>query len=347
MRVGFDCSPLVRPHPLGIVRVVHETVGAIEARGGLEVVRLAPTPGQELSSWRQRLLPKLAGERGLAGIHSFLSAFPLRGPGRRVQTIHELPWRHGVGENAGPRHRLWAAIGPLRADRVVCATEVVAGDLRRRLLPGAARVRVCPWGVGPPFGPAPPPGVVDEAVLHRYRLPEDPLVVCPGAVRPKKNLAAVLHGVAHLHDSGGPRVHVVVTGEETAQLRGDLGLVSRLGLNRHVSTPGVLSDEELAGLLRTSAAATVLSTSEGFGLPALEALSCGVGVLVPRASAQAEVAGAAGIEVEPADPESVAAGLRLAVEQRERDRELRIERARAFTWERSARAIEAVWEELA
>ncbi|MAF66998.1 MAG: hypothetical protein CMJ84_15245 [Planctomycetes bacterium] len=347
MRVGFDCSPLVRPHPAGIVRVVRETVEAIEARGVIELVRLAPPPGEKSARWRQRTLPRLVNERELRGVHSFLSAFPLLGSGLRVQTIHELPWRHGVRENAGARHRLWAALGPLRADRVLTSTEFVARKLRRRRLPGGDRVRVCPWGVGPPFAPEPPGGVVDEAVLHRYRLPEDALVTCPGAVRPKKNLAALLRGVARLHESRGDRVHVVVTGGPTAQLRRDLGLVSRLGLNRHVSTPGLLSDDEIAGLLRMSSAVSVLSTSEGFGLPVLEALACGAGVLVPHGSAQAEVAGEAGIEVEPSDPDSVAAGLRRALEERDLLRRARIERARGFSWERCAGAIEVLWEELA
>jgi alpha-1,3-rhamnosyl/mannosyltransferase len=347
MRVGFDCSPLVRPHPAGIVRVVRQTVEALEARGALELVRLAPTAGEKLSRWRQRVLPRAVREQGLCGIHSFVSAFPMRGPGRRVQTIHELPWRHGVRENADWRHRLWATVGPLRADRVLTATEFVACDLRRRRLPGADRVRVCPWGVGPPFEPEPPQGVVDEAVLHRYRLPDGALVVCLGAVRPKKNLAAVLRGVARLHERGGPRVHLVVTGAPTDQLRRDLGLVSRLGLNRHVSTPGELAEDEVASLLRASAAVAVLSTSEGFGLPVLEALACGVPVIVPGGSAQAEVAGEPGIEVNAEDADSVSAGLARAIEEREALRAPLAARSRAFSWDRCAQGIEAVWEELA
>jgi len=169
MRVGFDVSPLQRPHPPGVVRVVRELVAALEERARLEVVRLAPPEGAGLRRWRQRDLPREVVPRGLAGLHSFVSAFAWRGPGRRVQTVHELPWRHGVRENAGPRHRLWAALGPLLADRVLTASEHVARDLRRRRLPGAARVRVCPWGVGPPFAREPPPGGVDEVVLARCR----------------------------------------------------------------------------------------------------------------------------------------------------------------------------------
>src|SRR5262245_14997149 len=102
MRVGFDVSALTHPHSRGLTRVAAGLVPALERGGRTEVVRLAPERGVRLRSWRQRDLPRLA--RGLAGLHSFTSAFPLRGPGARVQTIHELPWRHGVAENAGLRH---------------------------------------------------------------------------------------------------------------------------------------------------------------------------------------------------------------------------------------------------
>ena len=239
MRVGFDVTPLERrrgDEPRGLARVVEELVGKLEERGRVEVVRLAPADGEPLGRWRRRTLAAAPRREGLAGLHSFTSGFPPFGPGKRVQTVHELPWRHGVRENAGWRHRAWAALGPLFADRVVCATEHVARDLRRRWLPGAGRVRVCPWGVGPPFEEEPPPGTVDEVVLGRYRLPEDPLALCLAATRPKKNLAAVLQGLAEVRRRGGPSLHIVITGAETPQLRRDLGLASQLGLARWITT---------------------------------------------------------------------------------------------------------------
>jgi len=342
VRIGFDVSPLHRPFPPGLVRAVAGAVSALEASGRLEVVRLAPADGEPLRRFRRRRLPAEARRLGLAGVHSFTSAFALRGPGRRVQTIHELPWRHGVRENADLAHRLWARLGPWRADRVVCPTAHVARDLGR-----AGRVVVVPWGVGAPFGPDPPPGAVDETLLERLRLSGDPLVVCPGAVRAKKDLAAVLQGLAELHRRGGPRPALVVTGGDTPDLRRDLGLASRLGLSRWIATVGLLDEAELAGLYRLAAVVPVLSRSEGFGLPVLEALASGTPVLVPPGSAQAEVAGSAGIVVDPADPVAVADGLARALAERGPRRSTGLARAAEFPWERTAKGIETLWEELA
>jgi len=344
-------SALARPHPLGVARVVRSLVEELEARRTIEVVRLEPpraTPqGRGLVAWRQRELPRAVHRADLVGIHSFTSAFPVRGPGRRVQTIHELPWRHGVEENAGWRHRLWAALGPLRADRVVCPTEHVARDLRARRLPGAAKIRVVPWGVSPRFAAEPAAGVIDEVLLERHRLGADPIVLCPGGVRPKKNLAAVLHGVAEVRRRGERRLQVVVTGGDTPTLRRDLGLAARIGLSGWVATLDAVDEDDLPGLLRLASVVPVLSRSEGFGLSVLEALACGTPVLVPPDSAQAEVAGDAGIEVDPRDAASVADGLLRAVAERERMRFVLPERARRFPWAECARRVEELWRELA
>jgi glycosyltransferase involved in cell wall biosynthesis len=356
VRIGVDVSPLHLPHPRGIVRITRGLVGALERRANHDIVRLAPRADDvgargsrrgSLARWRQVDLPRAAADLELAGIHSLLSAFPLRGRGFRVQTIHELPWEHGVRESADFFHRAWAALGPMIADRVITATHHVERDLRARVLPGGSKVRVVPWGVDAPFTDEPPPGTVDEVMLGKYRLPGEPLALCLGAVRAKKNLAAVLNGLAELRRRKGPLVQLVVSGGDTRALRRDLGLASRLSLTRFVSTPDEIAEDDLPPLLRLASVVPVLSRSEGFGLPVLEAIACGTPVLVPKDSAQSEVAGPLGIAVEPDDPRSVADGFERALAERESLREPLARRGREFTWDRCAAEVEEIWEEIA
>ncbi len=342
MRVGFDVSPLVVPHTRGLRRLVDGLVSTLEGRGRLEVVRLAPRPGANLRRWRQRELPQLERRLELDGIHSPVSAIPLRGRGLRVQTVHELPWLHGERENADWRHRLWARLGRRRADAVVCPSAFVARDLGGP----SERVRVCPWGTGAPFQDEPPPGEVDEVALGRYRLGEIPYALCLGAVRAKKNLAALLHGLAELRRRDGPELQLVVTGGDTPDLRRDLGLVSRLGLSRWVSTPGWIEDADLPALLRQAAVVPMLSRSEGFGFPVLEAMACGAPVLVTASSAQAELAGPAGVAVDPSDPAAVADGLERVLRDAEDLRWSGVDRAAEFPWDRCAERVESLWIEL-
>lgn len=347
MRVGFDVAALSHPHSRGLGRVVRCLIEALERRAALEVVRLAPQDGADPRHWRQVELPRLASGAELAGLHSFTSAFPLRGEGARVQTVHELPWRHGSRENTDLAHRLWANLGATRASRVVCPSEHVARDLLRSPFVARAKVRVVPWGVEEHFRDEPPPRVVDEAVLTRYRLGEDPFVFCPGAVRAKKNLAAVLYALAERGQRGKKPLRVLVTGGDSSDLRADLGLASKLGLDRWVMMLDEVAEADLPSVYRLASAVAVLSHSEGFGLPVLEALACGTPVLVTRESAQSEVAGVAGIGVDVRSPGSVAEGLERALAERVELRPRAVERARAFTWDAAAEKIEALWLELA
>lgn len=349
MRVGFDTSPLSNehPHPPGIRRLVESLVRTLEERGRIEVVRLTPQPGAALRKWRHKELPRTVKAQQLVGIHSFLSAYPRGGPGLRVQTIHELPWRNGVMENSDLKHRYWASLGSRRADAILTATDYVAQQLRSNAFVRSDRVHVCPWGVAEEFQEEPPIGVVDEAVIARYTKSEDAIAFCPGAVRAKKNLDAVLHGLARLRERDGPRVQLLISGEETPDLRRSLGLASKLGLARWISTPGTIDDCDLPSVYRSASVVPVLSTSEGFGLPVLEALGCGTPVLVPRGSAQAEVAGADGFEVDSQDPNSVADGLERAIHEREDLRYILPDRARELSWVRCAEQVEALWMGLA
>jgi len=347
MRVGFDVSALVRPHSRGVARATEGLTRALERRGRLEVVRLAPEDGQALRAWRQRVLPRAVRELGLAGIHSFTSAFPVLGPGRRVQTIHEVPWRHGVREGSDPGHRFWTKLGPLFADRVLVPSQHAARDLARVAPYAGGKIRVVPWGIDERFHPDPPQGEIDEVVLERYRLGSDPLLLVLDGGREKKNVDRLLSGVAEWKRLRRPRLEIVIAGRETNALRRSLGLASRLGLSGWVTTFEEIEERDLPALYRLSALVAVLSASEGFGFVVAEALASGTPVLVPPDSAQAELAGGAGIRVDPGAPPSVADGIERALEERDERRAERVARGACFSWTRSAELAEALWQELA
>jgi alpha-1,3-rhamnosyl/mannosyltransferase len=349
MRIGFDASPSHGHASRGLARVVRATLAALERapEPGLEIVRLLPASHRDFTHarWRRELAALVRTQR-LDGLHSFTSAFAWRAGVPSVQTIHELPWRHGERENAGFAHRLWARCGPAFAARVVSATEHAARDVRAGALFGASRVRVIPWGVGPPFAPEPPAGSVDEPVLRRYRLGEDPIALCLGGARAKKRCADFLRGVHAWRATNKRRLQIVVTGADGPALRALLGLASQLGLAGEVAWIEQLDESDLAPLLRLSSVVPLLSRSEGFGLPVLEALACGTPVLVPRGTAQAEVAGDAGIECDAEQPDAVAAALARALDEREALRHSLPDRAAQFPWSRSADGVRALWREI-
>lgn len=347
MRIGFDASPLAGGFSAGVARVAERTLAALEERGVLDVVRLNPPAGIRQARFRKQL-PGLVKSEQLDGLHTFASLAPtgIRVP--LIVTVHELPWKHGATENAGWKHKLTAWLAPRRAARVVAPTDFVARDLRAGAGKHAANVRVVGWGWAPPFDVEPPLGTVDEGVLERYRLSSEPFILCPGATRQKKRLDRVIAGLERFiaKGKGEASLGLVVTGPHTKDLERDLGRVSRAGLSRWVSTLGEVGDDDLAALTRLAACVPVLSDSEGFALPVLEALACGTPVIVPTNSAQAEVAGANGIVVDPDDADALAQAFVQARDNRERQRYQLAASVREQTWHRTAEQIEALWQEL-
>ena len=109
---------------------------------------------------------------------------------------------------------------------------------------------------------------------------------------------------------------------------------------------GEVGDEELARLYRGALCVAYPSLYEGFGIPVLEAMACGAPVVTSRGGATEEVAGGAAVLVDPLDPDAIAAGIEEAVARREELRALGLERARAFSWDESARRTVEVYREV-
>ena len=110
---------------------------------------------------------------------------------------------------------------------------------------------------------------------------------------------------------------------------------------------GEVTDSELARLYRGALCVAYPSVYEGFGIPVLEAMACGVPVVTSRGTAMEEVADGAAVLVDPLDPAEIASGIERAAWRREElvARGLRL--ARAFTWEAAAAATVEVYREAA
>ena len=98
------------------------------------------------------------------------------------------------------------------------------------------------------------------------------------------------------------------------------------------------------GLYRSAAAVVFPSLYEGFGIPCLEAMACGCPVAASGTASLPEVCGDAAVYFDPRSAESIADGIRGVLDHPPPGG---IERAAQFTWERCARAHDAVYRELA
>ena len=255
-------------------------------------------------------LPRLLRRTGAALVHTQY-AVPVGAPCPAVVTIHDLSFEHG-GDHMPLKDRVvFRSIVPRaarHARRVLTVSERSRDDLIRlyELPPG--KVVVTPNGVDPIFAPGNP------LSIGTY-------VLAVGAVQPRKNQRAALAAAAAVPLPlviAGP-IKDDVLAEELRAAGADLR--------------GYVPQEELVGLYQGAACLVQPSRFEGFGLPVLEAMACGVPVVAVDEPALREVAGDAAVFV---GEDDLVAGVARALEERERLVAAGLERVEAFSWRTTA-----------
>jgi glycosyltransferase involved in cell wall biosynthesis len=230
--------------------------------------------------------------------------------------------------------------------RAAAAVITPSEAARQGLLAGygvpAQRVHSVHHGVDPCFTPH-ADGALGRALVARARGGQPaPYVLYAATLHPRKNLAALRSAIATITTSGLP--HVLAIAGHHAPDRADSSELERAAAAEIPGAPGrvvrigAASDAELAALMAGAAAFCLPSLYEGFGLTALEAMACGAPVVVSDRGALPEVVGEAGLVVAPSAPAIAAALERVLSDDAcaARMRQSGIERAREFTWSRTA-----------
>lgn len=165
-----------------------------------------------------------------------------------------------------------------------------------------------------------------------------PYFLYVGSHKPHKNFGRLLQAFAASGLQGD--YLLVSTGTASHALRAS---IAKLGLTEHVEFAGSVTDGELAALYRGATALVFVSLYEGFGLPVVEAMSCGTAVLTSSVTAMPEIAGTAAVLVDPSSTEAVVAALVQLASDSGLRRALRtrgLERAKLFSWDATARKVE-------
>jgi alpha-1,3-rhamnosyl/mannosyltransferase len=250
---------------------------------------------------------------------------------------------------------LWRAktrLARWQATRAMTISQASAADLERLLHIAPARIDVVTEAPAPAFRIIEDPAVV-AAARKGHGVPVGAkLLVHVGGMNPHKNILRLLEAMPRV--IGERReVHLAIVGElsgkgfwdNVEELRAFVSATPPLG--EHVHFTGYLSDEALAELLNGADALVFPSLWEGFGLPAVEAMACGVPVLASRRGSLPEVVGEAGAYFDPEDVGAIAASILELLT----DRDLRTrlaglarERSALFRWDRAAELAERSFE---
>jgi glycosyltransferase involved in cell wall biosynthesis len=362
--VAVDLRALV-PELTGIGVYTRSLLLALAARGNFRFVGMAHRPPRgagELRDagiaiehhemplgvlWQQLELPRRLARRDVDLFWSPLITLPLRCPVPAVATVHDLtvllyPEAHTLKVKASLLPFLRPSFEAAR--RLVTISGATARDLAFHFPQCAEKVRVVYPGIDPELRPGDPAGIA--ATRRELEAPEG-YILFVGTVEPRKNLGRLLDAWTALR-SEDPRTPPLVLAGPYGWGSEKLARRIRALAPEGVIATGRVERERLVRLFQAARVFVYPSLYEGFGLPAAEALACGVPVITSDVSSLPEVVGDAGLLVDPADSGAIAGRLRFLLDHPEKEADLArrgIERAVRFRWDRAAAEMEEVFGE--
>ena len=309
-----------------------------------ERVLVAEVPSSPFSLSQQWSVPAVLRRHGASVYHSLYYLMPY-GPGvPTVVTIYDLiPLRlpHHVPAATRILFRVFVQMALRTASHVVVISEATRRDLLARYRLPSESVTVIPLAVEPAFRPQPREAV--RALCARLNLP-DRYVLYVGSNKPHKNLVRLVEAWARMQPRSFPLVIAGYWSEAYPEVK---RRIEGLGLGGAVRLVGPMREEDLPALYSGALLFTFPSEYEGFGLPVLEAMACGVPVVAARVSSLPEVAGDAALFVDPRDLDALAQRMDELLGNeglRKHLAEKGLERAREFSWERCAAETLRVYE---
>ena len=275
-------------------------------------------------------------------LHVQYTAPPLA-PCPVVATVHDLSFEH-IPETFKLRSRVQLRITVRatvrRAAHVIAPSEFTRRDLVETYKLDPARVTAIPLAVSPRFRRAEDAAEVAR-VRGRYGIAAE-YVLAVGSIQPRKNLARLLRAYSALRRARGRSnlPQLVLVGKKAWLYGETLRAVEAEGLAGSVVLTGYVPEADLPALYSGALCFAYPSFYEGFGLPPLEAMSCGAPVLTGNLTSLPEVVGDAALTVDPFDVEALADALGRLIDDdalRARLRERGLQRARDFDWRDTAR----------
>lgn len=300
--------------------------------------------------WEQIGLPRIARQSGAAVIFSPHYTMPLFTPVPVVVCFHDATFFSDPRVHSMIKRwffRAWIRVSGRRARKIVVPSQATAEEIRRRA--GVHRpMKVIPHGVD--LERFHPPTAADIAGAAAA-VGRSEWIAFLGTIEPRKNLPALIEGYAAMAErlgrDGVPVPPLALAGGAgwERELDDDIAAVPAPGEVRRL---GYVAADLLPGLLGGAVLVAYPSLGEGFGLPVLEAMACGAPVLTTRRLALPEVGGDA---VAYTEPDSASIGNALADLVLDAPRRARLAqaghvRAARFTWEASAVAHRAAFDDV-
>ncbi|NLT07986.1 MAG: glycosyltransferase family 4 protein [Ruminococcus sp.] len=284
--------------------------------------------------------------------HFFNYIVPPGVKGKTVVTVHDMVYK-AFPETVRGRTKLMLNMGlkssMKRADMIVTDSEFSKSEILKYFPEHEEKLRVVPCGVDRErFCPCTDRERI-EAVKSSLEIEGDYFLYL-GTIEPRKNLERLIKAYGHFVDeTGGNAPSLVLAGGKGWLYDGIFARVKSMGLENKVLFTKYVPSEDMTPLMCGALAFVFPSVYEGFGMPPLEAMACGVPVLCSGEASLPEVTGDCAVICDAYSIKSITKGLLSLYEDealRKSLSERGLERAKLFTWERSAEMLMEIYREL-
>lgn len=299
--------------------------------------------------WDQLTLPIRANRAGIDLFHQPCFSAPMLFKGKVVATICDL-----IGMLFGEDIPFWSRqyfgkwmpFSYRRADKIITISENTKKDVVRLLKIPAEKITVTHLAADKCFKPI-RDGEEIQRIKNKYKTGGKYLLHV-GTLHPRKNLEFLVKVFSRI-SSIFPEYNLVLTGKKGWYYEKLYNLINALGLKDNVVFTGYLPDEDAPCLYNGASVFLFPSLYEGFGLPPLEAMGCGIPVISSNTSSLPEVVGDAGILLSPKDEKAWVAAIKHLLENPaalSAMAEKSIKQAGKFSWDKCARETLAVYKSL-
>jgi glycosyltransferase involved in cell wall biosynthesis len=336
---------------LGREAPLAEVLAGTKKAGGAGKFRIIPCRTPLYSLREQVAIPRLLKREGFDLFHATSYSAPVRCPTKLVMTIHDLIHLAHPGKKAWIYrlyYRLFVRRAAHRAKRVITVSRFSRDDIVERLGVGKSKISVTYEGSrfeAELLGGSTGRGVETGGAISEREAPTESFsngrrkkafLLNMGNEKPHKNVISVVKAYSLLRDRGFRTLELLLIGRQSGEV---LRFLRDNNLTGSVTLKEQAPDDELARLLREARIFIFPSLYEGFGLPVLEAMSLGTPVVISDRASLPEVAGDAGVYVDPLSVGAIAEALERILTQPGLEKDLAERcrtRAREFSWRRMA-----------
>lgn len=359
MRIGIDCQALSQKKSSGLGRYTSQLVDCLqEVDKANEYVYLKPFSRfgdrtYDRLAWENLILPVRAHLERLDLLHipAFAAPYFLKGIRCSVITIHDLIGKIFPEHLSTASRWYWGSWLPFvnsRANCIIVDSECTKQDVVKYLNVEPKKIRVVHLAAGNTFQ-------VDNskskitALCQKLNI-KQPYIFFVGNLEPRKNLSRVVEAFAKLTHKRKINHQLVIAGTYSWDYHAISRLVRMHDVVEQVKFLDYVDDEELVTLYNGSDLFVFPSLYEGFGIPVLEAMGCGVPVLASKVSSIPEVAGDAAYYVDPYQVDEIESGMIKILSNKSLSDDLRrkgLEQCKRFSWKETARKTLEVYHEFA